>query len=622
MGNRTGGSLNDQTLAVVTPGGGGKAAEGHCSGSVASSCLGLTGLTPRPAPTNGSSARGGALSRPSPRPMQSSLVGGSPKGDSSGTPKSPPAHVQWADGYETEKPKGAEVPWPIDAKQQPRNSDMSNGHEGAPREPGKGAGSDVEDVVVVEEVSAVPTFNMPILVRAVGAILAFNAGLINSVAFFELGWFVSHQTGTFSKVGFGNMEALYLLASFVFGSATCGLFIAKDTVHIGLALYDFGLLSISGLLVAATLCHHNQYAKFFAAAACGLQNGMATHWGGAVVRTTHVTGLFTDVGLLIGRLASITIRKRFGKRFDVIDRVEVIDNARKLSFLTMLAICFLVGIIAGEKVHNQIHEYAFLFPACVVGVLGLAYLFHRVCVLGYKLFSDAEMEVVDVPVEAVVVEEECPMISPNGQRKMQNFQERGCTASNMSHMSDGAHRRIYFATGKQLSKELFDPRSNFRSMSRDLSSRGSSPRRGSLDSDDSRLAAPVKLMSMDMAEQVHRRTSPSGGALGGAGERLRSQMSGEFVAVSRRCAIQRQEHRNIQTLELHGREQVEGPRRPDRLVRFWASPQPSREFAAPASPDAGGLEGGRLSVISELSREMTTPSAGPVVQHHSVATSV
>ena len=31
-------------------------------------------------------------------------------------------------------------------------------------------------------------------------------------------------------------------------------------------------------------------------------NGMATHWGGAVIRTTHVTGLLTDVGLLLGRL--------------------------------------------------------------------------------------------------------------------------------------------------------------------------------------------------------------------------------------------------------------------------------------------------------------------------------
>ncbi|CAK0822619.1 unnamed protein product, partial [Prorocentrum cordatum] len=92
-------------------------------------------------------------------------------------------------------------------------------------------------------VDAVPTFNLPLLVRAVGAVLACSAGLINSVAYFELEWFVSHQTGNLSKVGFGSMEALYVLLSFVAGSVACGLFIAKDTVHIGLALYDFGLLT-------------------------------------------------------------------------------------------------------------------------------------------------------------------------------------------------------------------------------------------------------------------------------------------------------------------------------------------------------------------------------------------
>jgi len=147
-----------------------------------------------------------------------------------------------------------------------------------------------EGSVKAEEVEYVPSFNLPLLVRAVGAILACSAGLINSVAFFELGWFVSHHTGTLSKVGFGQLEALAVLCSFVAGSVACGLLIAKDTVHIGLALYDFGLLSISGLLVATTLCHHNPYAKFFAAAACGLQNGMATFWGGTVVRLAGAYG--------------------------------------------------------------------------------------------------------------------------------------------------------------------------------------------------------------------------------------------------------------------------------------------------------------------------------------------
>lgn len=354
---------------------------------------------------------------------------------------------------------------------------------------------------VVEEVDAVPTFNLPLLVRAVGAILACSAGLINSVAYFELEWFVSHQTGNLSKVGFGNMEALAVLLSFVAGSVACGLFIAKDTVHIGLALYDFGLLSISGLLIAATLMHHNPYAKFFAAAACGLQNGMATFWGGAVVRTTHVTGLFTDVGLLIGRLLSLMARKRFGKRFDSIDRVEVVDGVNKLCFLGVLAVSFLLGIIIGANVHGAVHEYAFLVPAAVVGTLGMAYLVHRVFILKQKLFSDTEMELVDIPVHAVIEEDAFAQQSSVEEGRARAY-------------STDAKRRIY-TTG--------------RGRSFSASSSGDLPG----------LAAPMRVISEDSLRHVAvtgivKPGSPSGGTV------TLAAPSGDWVSVTRRCALQRQ----------------------------------------------------------------------------------
>jgi uncharacterized membrane protein YoaK (UPF0700 family) len=39
----------------------------------------------------------------------------------------------------------------------------------------------------------------------------------------------------------------------------------------------------------------------WASLACGLQNALTTHFSSAVVRTTHVTGLLTDVGIILGR---------------------------------------------------------------------------------------------------------------------------------------------------------------------------------------------------------------------------------------------------------------------------------------------------------------------------------
>jgi uncharacterized membrane protein YoaK (UPF0700 family) len=37
--------------------------------------------------------------------------------------------------------------------------------------------------------------------------------------------------------------------------------------------------------------------------ACGLQNAMATGYSGAVIRTTHVTGIVTALGIAVGLAA-------------------------------------------------------------------------------------------------------------------------------------------------------------------------------------------------------------------------------------------------------------------------------------------------------------------------------
>ena len=44
------------------------------------------------------------------------------------------------------------------------------------------------------------------------------------------------------------------------------------------------------------------YGLLLASAACGLQNALATTYSGAIVRTTHVTGIFTDLGIMLGAI--------------------------------------------------------------------------------------------------------------------------------------------------------------------------------------------------------------------------------------------------------------------------------------------------------------------------------
>jgi len=262
--------------------------------------------------------------------------------------------------------------------------------------------------------TAVRVFFVPLPVRVGGAGLALCAGMVNAISALGLGTYVSHLTGTWSRLGLGLEDAhrddmqvsACLVLSFLLGSTMCGLVISKGTVHFGLALYDFGLIGTSSLLVLATIFSDAHEGKYFASAACGLQNGMATHWGGAVVRTTHVTGLFTDVGLLIGRILSLLCRKRCGRRFDPVDRMEVADDLSKLSVLGTLGLAFLAGICLGASLYRIMDTNAFLVPASAVGSAGVAYSIYRVFVLHQHFFSDEEMEIVDLPLAYMDAPEE------------------------------------------------------------------------------------------------------------------------------------------------------------------------------------------------------------------------
>jgi uncharacterized membrane protein YoaK (UPF0700 family) len=241
-------------------------------------------------------------------------------------------------------------------------------------------------------------FSVSGAVRLGGVVLSVCAGIVNSVAFYALGSFVSHQTGSWSKVALketetiDNVNALLLVASFVVGAWICGFLVSTNNVHLGVSLYDICLVIEAGLLVATTfMAQEGIAARYVAAAACGLQNGLATHWGGAVVRTTHVTGLFTDVGLLLGRLSSMLMRKRCGRDFSRAEQDAVADDLSKLSVLGSIAGGFLVGIALGVALFDAMQHYAFLVPAGVLGSFGLAYMFYRVVVRRQKFISQLAM---------------------------------------------------------------------------------------------------------------------------------------------------------------------------------------------------------------------------------------
>lgn len=145
-----------------------------------------------------------------------------------------------------------------------------------------------------------------------GCMLAFLASAVNADFMIRIGVSVSHLTGDLSRITMETVKAggrwsaeaavlCFSLIGFVGGAATSGFFIHHPTLELGRP-YGRSVIAIGLLLI---LCHYLAESSvlatcFLAAWACGMQNALATRYHGVILRTTHITGLLTDLGQLLG----------------------------------------------------------------------------------------------------------------------------------------------------------------------------------------------------------------------------------------------------------------------------------------------------------------------------------
>jgi len=223
-----------------------------------------------------------------------------------------------------------------------------------------------------------------------GWFLASCAGFVNTVTYLKWQMFVSHMTGTSTKIGmhlegYDNgdnthwevCKAVGLVIAFVLGAFTCGLLIDKNQVHFGgKSWYGLALVLNGVLLITATLLPEMPTTScYLSAMACGLQNAMCTSHFGAVVRTTHVTGTLTDIGSILGRIAVMYIRKGCrGSRFNVLEKAERGVDLRKLLVLLPMWIFFLLGTIFGAFAERLLDKDALFIPAFATTFLGVVYM--------------------------------------------------------------------------------------------------------------------------------------------------------------------------------------------------------------------------------------------------------
>ena len=202
------------------------------------------------------------------------------------------------------------------------------------------------------------------------AVLAVVAGIVNVVGF--LGFqqqAITHLTGNTSLLGAALVAGdravavglLAMIAAFVGGATLGGLAIQDSTLRLG---RRYGVaLSVEALLLAASVPLFRAGhlgGPLLAAVAIGLQNAMATTYSGALVRTSHVSGMFTDLGIMLGHaLRGLPLGRR------------------RLALCALVIGFFFLGGVVGALLFVRIGYAALYLPAALTGATGLGYVAYR-----------------------------------------------------------------------------------------------------------------------------------------------------------------------------------------------------------------------------------------------------
>ena len=211
-----------------------------------------------------------------------------------------------------------------------------------------------------------PFQTLPFWMQLGAFFLAINAGMINVLGLVTvLHQSVSHMTGNVSMLAMSLLDwqpdhFIYLalvVICFVIGSFYSGLILGNSNVTFGHHYgFPLSLVAIFLFLTWLLLPYFPHYGLLWACVAMGVQNAMVSHYKGAIIRTTHLSGVLTDIGLTIGYKV----------------RGLKIENRRIfLHFLIFTG--FLVGGLIASLLYPYLKLQTFLIPAGLSLVLSMTY---------------------------------------------------------------------------------------------------------------------------------------------------------------------------------------------------------------------------------------------------------
>ncbi|MEB3766483.1 YoaK family protein [Acinetobacter sp. MD2] len=196
--------------------------------------------------------------------------------------------------------------------------------------------------------------------------LACNAGMVNTLGLLSV-WHqtVSHMTGNVSQLGIALangqiQQVIYgccVIFSFILGSLYSGYILGSSHFQLGRRYgIPLTLTALCILLCWAIIPYYPRYALLWACVAMGIQNAMVSHYKGAIIRTTHLSGLLTDLGLMMGYL------------------MRGLEIEKRRIWLLVLILCgFLCGGIIVAILYPQLKLHTFLIPVILSLSMSLVY---------------------------------------------------------------------------------------------------------------------------------------------------------------------------------------------------------------------------------------------------------
>lgn len=207
-------------------------------------------------------------------------------------------------------------------------------------------------------------------------VLSFKAGFLNAAGFLATGYYVSHVTGFGSMVGvslahenyFFGIELLIIPAAFIAGSMIPALILDKNydpgrippypyvqfliTLLIGVVFF----LGISGFFGDFSNPKQDSTHIFLIGLlclVCGMKNGLTTYATFGKIRTTHLTGLATDIGLNLPKLFRSKERSRFPEE-------RKVNTARFATFMS-----FTVGSLVAAFILPKLLYIGLVIPLAI-----------------------------------------------------------------------------------------------------------------------------------------------------------------------------------------------------------------------------------------------------------------